>query len=104
MLSDEWVSDVYFCATLQTLRGMASGVECESLCTTTQESNPAAIADAHKRVHIQGESFGVGEKSAATPMLIAQFDLVRSATDDLAQFFILKKHVACIVLWCLLSR
>jgi hypothetical protein len=84
---------------------MASGVECGRLCTTTQEfaTASAAICAAngmgggclcHKSVHIPGrELWGWGE-AAATSMLKVQFDLVRSTTDDLAQFFTLKKDVA----------
>jgi hypothetical protein len=104
MFSEQRMGDVYVRFALQSLRCVTSGVEHEPLCTTTQESNAAAVADAHKNVHIQGESFGLGEKPAATPVLIAQFDLVRSATDDLAQFFTLKKHIAWTLLWSLLSR
>jgi len=93
VLPDQWVSDVYSGLAFQAPRRMASGVDHEFLCATAQESNAAPVSDANKQVQIHGERFGTGEDSATTPVLITQFDFVRSATDDLAQFFTLDQHV-----------
>jgi hypothetical protein len=104
VLPDQWMSDVYSCLVLQTVRCAAAGVDGELLSTTAQESNAAPVADAHKKVQVQDKSFGAGEEPAAATVLIAQLDFVRSPADDLAQPLTLKEHVAWIFLWCLLSR
>ena len=93
MLPDQWMSDVYSGLAFQPLRRMASGVESELLCATTQESNAAPVPDTHKQVQLHAECFGTGEDSATTPVLITQLDFGRSPTDDLAQFFSLDQHV-----------
>ena len=87
------MSDVYSGLAFQALRCMASGVESELLCTSTQESNAAPVPDADKQVQIHVERFGTGEDSATTPVFITQFDFVGSATDDRPQFFTLDQHV-----------
>ena len=98
------MSDVYFGLAFQALRCVASRVECELPGTPAQKTNAAPVSDAHENVQIQGERLGAREDPATTPVLIAQFHLVRSAADELAQFLTLKQHVVWVVLWCLLSR
>jgi hypothetical protein len=83
---------------------VASGVDCEHLCTPAQKSKPAPISDTHKKVQIQGERFGTGENPATAPVLIPELDFVWSAADDLAQFLTFKQHVAWGLLRYLLSR
>jgi hypothetical protein len=87
------MSDVYLAITFQALCRMASGVERKLLSAAAQESNAAPVSDANKQAQIHRESFGTGQDSATTAVFITQFDSVRSASDDLAQFFTLDQHV-----------
>jgi hypothetical protein len=76
----------------QALRCVASSVERKLLGAPTQKSNAAPISDAHKKVQVQGKRLGTREDPATAPVLIAELDFVRSATDDLTQFSAIKQH------------
>jgi hypothetical protein len=75
------MGNVHLAAAFQSLRRMASGVECEHLCTRTQKSKSASVSDADIKIQIQGERLGAGEELARTPTPIPEFDLVLSAGD-----------------------
>src|SRR5213592_4195567 len=87
------MSDVHFGLALQSLRCVTSGVDRKPLCTTAQKSNTMPVSDANKKIQIQRERLVAKEDPATTPVLISQFDRVRSAADDLAQFLTLKIHL-----------
>jgi len=77
------MGDVYFALAFQALRGAASSVDCKLLNTAAQKPNSAPISDPHKKVQIQGERLGTGKVPKTAAMLIAEFDCVQSAADDL---------------------
>lgn len=104
MLKDQRMSDVYPSFACQSLRCAAPSVECKFPCTPTQKSNAAAVPDANKKVQIQGECLGIGNDPATPSVLIAEFNVIWSVTDDLAQFLTVKQHVAWGLRWYLLSR
>jgi hypothetical protein len=82
---DKWMSDVYLAITFQALRRMASSVERKSLCAAAEKSNAAQVADTDEKIQIQRECFDAGKPPTATPVRIAEFDLVRGAGDEFAQ-------------------
>jgi hypothetical protein len=93
VLPNPRMCDVDPALALQTLRCVASSVEGKSLCAPAQESNASPIPDAHKQVEVQDERVRTGEHAITPPVLIPEFDFVRGAADDLAQFSTIKQHV-----------
>ena len=78
---------------LQTFHIVASSVDGNPLCTTAQKAKAAPVSNAHEEVQIQSQRFGAGENPATPAVLVAQFDFIRSTTDDLAQFLTVEQHV-----------
>jgi hypothetical protein len=104
VLPDEWMGEVYSGFAFQAPRGAASVVDYKLPGTPAQKPNAAPVADAHKKVQIQGERLGTGKDPATAAVLIAELDFVSSASDDLAQFLTIEQHAVWELLRCSLSR
>ncbi|MBM3393742.1 MAG: hypothetical protein FJY37_03710 [Betaproteobacteria bacterium] len=95
MLADQRVCDVYLSFALQTLCRMATGVEDKLPRPTAEEFNAPSVSDTNEKIWVEGKGLRSGKHPETTPVVIAQFDSVRSAADDLAQFLSIEQHDLC---------
>jgi hypothetical protein len=92
MFTNQWMSDVFSCLALQTLRCLTSSADGKLPRATAQESNAAPVADAHEQVQIQGKCFGAREIPAIAAVLIPELDCIRSAAYGLSKFLTVEQH------------
>jgi hypothetical protein len=93
MFPDQRVRDVPSEPVIHSLRGAAAGiVKGRAGRSRTQKANSPQVADSDEKIGIQCQRFVARNHSTAAAKLVAQFDLIFGATEDIRQLGASEKH------------